>query len=468
MHSSTETIKPLKRSLYDSTTVNGLTNVKAADAAANFWAFRQYVHPDFKSWWWNLEVAMALQKFWYDFKAGKRPKLVLAAPPQHGKSMSITDFIAWCAGRDPNLRFIFASYSDKLGEKANKDIQRVIDGERYPEVFLSTQLSQTANTVFEGRYKRNSELLEFVDAKGSFTNTTVDGQITGFGLDLGFIDDPIKGRQEASSKANRDKVWNWLTDDFFSRFSDEAGFVMIATRWHLDDPTGRWLEKFPNTKVLRYPAIATEDSGAYKRTPLDREMRKIGDPLFPVHKSLEFLMERKKLYTIGSWESIYQQNPIVVGGGIFPIEKLRVIPVFDRNEIMMSIRAWDKAGTEEGEGAYTAGVLMHWMRNKTYVIENIVRGRWGALQREEVIKSTAQSDRAALKHIDYKVIVEQASFSIADKVTRSTIAGRAARQKRPKDYRSPTTLWSAPFSGSLAQAPFLAQREAVVNDRCRN
>lgn len=68
--------------------------------------------------------------------------------PTHN-SMSITDFIAWCAGRDPNLRFIFASYSDKLGEKANKDIQRIIDGERYPEVFLGTQLSQMANTVFE-------------------------------------------------------------------------------------------------------------------------------------------------------------------------------------------------------------------------------------------------------------------------------------------------------------------------------
>jgi hypothetical protein len=32
--------------------------------------------------------------------------------------------------------------------------------------------------------------------------------------------------------------------------------IMILTRWHVDDPAGRWLERFPNTKVLRYAPIA--------------------------------------------------------------------------------------------------------------------------------------------------------------------------------------------------------------------
>ena len=35
---------------------------------------------------------------------------------------------------------------------------------------------------------------------------------------------------------------------------------MIMTRWHVDDPVGRWLERFPETKVLRYRAIATSSS----------------------------------------------------------------------------------------------------------------------------------------------------------------------------------------------------------------
>ena len=97
---------------------------------------------------------------------------------------------------------------------------------------------------------------------------------------------------------------------------------MIMTCWHVDDPVGRWIERFPETKILRYTAIAEQDEFAPDGTLL----RHKGEALFPAHKSLEFLMERKKLLTEASWELIYQQNPIVVGGGMLPVEKLRVIP----------------------------------------------------------------------------------------------------------------------------------------------
>ena len=47
-----------------------------------------------------------------------------------------------------------------------------------------------------------------------------------------------------------------MTDDFFGRFADQAGLLMIMTRWHLDDPLGRWIEHFPQTRVLKYTAVA--------------------------------------------------------------------------------------------------------------------------------------------------------------------------------------------------------------------
>jgi hypothetical protein len=74
-------------------------------------------------------------------------------------------------------------------------------------------------------------------------------------------------------------------------------------------------------RVLRYPAVAEHDE----------LHRRKGDALFPEHKPLDFLYERKKLLTQPSWESIYQQHPIIVGGGQLPIEKLKVLPVFDRS-----------------------------------------------------------------------------------------------------------------------------------------
>jgi len=103
------------------------------------------------------------------------------------------------------MKIMFASYSDSLGERANSDLQRIIDNPAYQACFYHTRLSSvnvSSLAASEQRYKRNSSLPEFVDYGGSFRNTTVNGQITGFGLDLGVIDDPVKGRAEASSLTN--------------------------------------------------------------------------------------------------------------------------------------------------------------------------------------------------------------------------------------------------------------------------
>ena len=48
--------------------------------------------------WWTEEVSRHFQQFYEDLIAGKRTKLALMAPPQHGKSKAVNDFIAWLAG----------------------------------------------------------------------------------------------------------------------------------------------------------------------------------------------------------------------------------------------------------------------------------------------------------------------------------------------------------------------------------
>jgi predicted phage terminase large subunit-like protein len=355
---------------------------QGALAREDFLLFRNIIRPRLLHSWWQRDVAEHLMEFWADFQAGKRPTLVLQAPPQHGKTEQIIDFIAWCAGKDPSLRTIFGSYSDDLGVRVNITLQRIFDSENYHSVFARTKISDANAVTVSGRWLRNSSLLEYVGHEGSFRNTTVMGQINGQGLDLGFIDDPIKGRAEAQSKAVREKTWSWFTDDFFGRFSERAGFIMIMTRWHLDDPVGRWLEHFPNTKVLKYPAIATENS----------EHRCIGDPLFPELKSLEFLQARKQVLTASSWESIYQQSPIVTGGELFPVEQFKIIPTFDRSKIKRSVRYVDKAGTADG-GAYTAAALVHTMFDGTTIVEDMLRGQWSALEREQRLLQAAKIDR---------------------------------------------------------------------------
>jgi predicted phage terminase large subunit-like protein len=378
------------------------------ESKACFWAFRRCIRPTMKLGWWQHEVANELQRFYRHLINGERPKLALMAPPQHGKTEQVTDFVAWIAGKRPDFKTIFASYSDELGVKVNMDLQRIMTSQPYVAIF-GPRVGDSRS-----RWLRNSVVLEYVNHRGSFRNTTVEGQITGKGLDVGIVDDPIKGRAEASSKAVRDKTWDWFTDDFFTRFSESAGLLMIMTRWHLDDPVGRFIEHFPTAKILRYPAIAEEDE----------KNRSKGEALFPQHKSLPFLMERRAVMTQAGWESEYQQNPIVVGGGIFPIEKFKTLPMLDRDKISRSVRYVDKAGTEGG-GAWTAMVLMHKMRDGSYVIEHAVRGQWSALEREEKIKFWAKHDSAKLKPGAYEIGVEQEPGSGGKESAEATIRNLA-------------------------------------------
>lgn len=283
------------------------------EAQTSFWAFRQHMNPKMKVGWFQKDVAGHLQQFWEDKKNGLRPNLVIEAPPQHGKSDIVTDFIAWVAGQDPSQKTIYTSFSKRLGVRANKKLQRMFDSEKYQKVFPHLRIDEKDTQVVKGKKLRNSELLEYHNAEGSFRNTTVSGSITGESLDIGVVDDPLRGRKDANSKLKRDTAWEWLLDDFLTRFADDGAFLAILTRWHPDDPIGRWIEMFPETKVLKYPALA--DSGA-KLMPSDKRVPGSGDALFPEHKSREFLLIRKAAMAASSWESLYQQNPIMIGGEI--------------------------------------------------------------------------------------------------------------------------------------------------------
>lgn len=327
--------------------------------------------------------------------------------PTHN-SESVKDFIAWAIGKDPALGVVFASYSEDLGKAANTYLQRMMASPRYQRTFPRVKLPIIGLGHNEMRYKRNSELLEFVGQTGSFRNTTVGGQINGFGLSLGVIDDPIKGRKEAQSKQVRNSTWSWLTDDFFLRFTENAGLLMIVTRWHIDDPIGRWLQKFPETELLSYAAIAETDRHGTSDWSVQQDYREIGEALFPEHKSLDFLNERKKAMTQASWQAQYQQRPFVSGGGVLPIEKLRIIPGWSAKDpdIVASVRYWDKAGTVSDEASYTAGVLMHKMRDGRFVISHVVHGKWLAIDREKKIKFWAETD-SRLYGANYQIVVEQ-------------------------------------------------------------
>lgn len=291
--------------------VDLIESIAIDEARLSFWAYRQFINPEMKKGWWQRSIAYELQEFWKAMLRGERPILVIQAPPQHGKSFQIIDFLTWVVGHNPSLKMLYTSFSARLGVRANLRMQRIIDSDVYKKIFPATYLTPKKYATNTARHLRNSSILEFVKQEGSFRNTTVLGSITGLELSLGIVDDPIKGREQANSETIREKTWEWFTDDFFTRFSDGAGLLFILTRWHVDDPVGRLILQDPRIKLLSYPAIA--ESGISRALG---DNRADGEALFPEHKSLEFLMQRKAIMSSGSWSSLYQQNPVVMGGDI--------------------------------------------------------------------------------------------------------------------------------------------------------
>ncbi|MCK4815337.1 hypothetical protein KA005_06170, partial [bacterium] len=170
-------------------------------ARRDFLEFRIYMNPKLKVGWWVKETSIELQQFYEEWKAGNKPVLILEAPPQHGKSVLVIDFLAWVAGKHPEDKTIFSSFSKRLGVRANLKLQRYYLSTRYRAVFPALKISGTVNDddSVNGGYARNTELIEYCGGEGYFRNTTVGGAITGESLDLSVIDDPLKGREAANS-----------------------------------------------------------------------------------------------------------------------------------------------------------------------------------------------------------------------------------------------------------------------------
>jgi predicted phage terminase large subunit-like protein len=388
-------------------------------AVRNFRTFRQVKRPNLLENWYVADLSDELQMFYRALMAGERPKLAIEAPPQHGKSVAVRDFVSWFTGRHPQLKTIYASYSEDLGIAANADLSRTMEMPGYSVMFPQVRVGLPG-------YAFNTSHIEFAGdgGGGEFRNVTVEGPVNGMGLHLGVIDDPHKSRDEANRKSARDKVWNWLTDDFFPRFDASAGLLLIQTRWHVDDVFGRLQAKFglyskanpTGVRVLRYTAIAEENT----------DQRKKGDALFPQFKPIDFLLERKKIMSQASFEAEYQQHPIIMGGGVIPIEKIKVVSPWPAQKIVASVRYIDKAGTDDSDdAAYTAGVLMHKLKDHdpAYVISHVMHGRWRAFDRETQIKALAEADSKEFKN--YQIVVEREPGSGGKESAENTIRNLA-------------------------------------------
>lgn len=166
------------------------------------------------------------------------------------------------------------------------------------------------------------------------------------------IDDPHKNRAEAESASMREAVWQSYTNDLRSRFNDanRAAQIIIATRWHTDDLTGRLIKQQGHLwHRLRLPALA-EDADLLGRVE--------GTALWPKRFDEDALAQIRREVGEYAFASLYQQRPIPRGATMFDAAKIEVLSAPPERRGLRLVRYYDLAITTKQTSDYTVGALV--------------------------------------------------------------------------------------------------------------
>lgn len=228
--------------------------------------------------------------------------LVLSTPPQHGKSMTVTEtFPSWYEGKYPDRRCIVACYNDDFAGKFGRRNKVKID--EYGRFIFGISLSKSSDRD-----------IEIAQHNGGIITRGIMSGITGNSGDLIIIDDPVKNRQEADSVTYRERLWEEWQNSIKTRTQAGTKIIIIQTRWHEDDLAGRVIREESNVEVVNIPVEAEEN---------DILGRNVGDALCPeIGKDNKWLQAFKASYTDGmrAWNALFQGRPTSEEGNIFKRE----------------------------------------------------------------------------------------------------------------------------------------------------
>lgn len=308
--------------------------------------------------------------------------MIFTVPPRHGKSFEVSQYTpAWFLGNFPDRNVALASYEADFAATWGQRSREVL--ERQGHLFgVEVDPSSRAASHWRVRQARFRGRPKY----GSMVTTGIGGPLTGRGVDLLIVDDPVKNHKEAHSKAKRKAVWDWWTSTAATRLEPGAFILIIMTRWHEDDLAGRLLSEMKAGTGWRFLHVNLA-AQALAGDPLGRE---VGEALWAErypNKELDAIRTALGSYV---WNSLYQGKPTSREGGMFDTDWLPVV----QNRpaaIRRAVRYWDLAATEDS-GDYTAGLRIELLDNGLYCISDVRRGQLSPGNVEELVQRTAEKD----------------------------------------------------------------------------
>ncbi len=282
-------------------------------------------------------------------------RLMIFMPPRHGKSLIGTEiFPAWYLGRHPDRSIITATYGQELADDYGRKVRNMVSDPIHRAIFPEFRLAYDATSM-----RRFS-----TTAGGSYYAVGRGGPITGRGAHLLLIDDPLKDAEEARSEVTRRTLHEWYSSVARTRLQPGGAIVLISTRWHEDDLSGRLLRESggEDWTVLSLPAIAERDES----------FRRAGEALWPEKFSLADLEQTRKEIGGAAWAALYQQRPAAAEGAVF---KREWWPSYlEPPSFRCILQSWDTAFKSGSENDYSVCTTWGVSRNG-YCLLSFWRGR---------------------------------------------------------------------------------------------
>jgi len=248
-------------------------------------------------------LADEVQKFIEEDTGHAYDILVVNCPPQHGKSMTITESLpSWYLGKHPENNVIIASYDSDFAERfCRKNKEKI------------RSVGQRLFGIQIGEIDRAAEF-ELSNRTGRLIARGIMSGITGNPANLVIIDDPVKNQQEADSPTYRQRLWGEWQASIKSRLSANAKVIIIMTPWREDVFDREVIRSEACVRHISLPVEAQED---------DALGRKPGEALCPeLGKDERWLAGFRESYINDprggqrAWAAMYLCSPRVQDGNL--------------------------------------------------------------------------------------------------------------------------------------------------------
>lgn len=313
--------------------------------------------------------------------------------PTHNTTLMMF-LIGWYLGMFPERQVIFVAYAAEYAESWGLKTRNLMD--RYGRDLFGHGVSTQRATA--GDWKMDNGF-------GGMLSVGIGGGITGNPGHLIVIDDVIKTMEEAASPTTKRKHLAEYDGAISSRFQPGTTVVACATRFAEDDLSGSLIERCSvpgyqgeQWEVIAIPAIA-EPPESLELSPEELAIwtdflgRSAGQALQGRY-SQKFYERRRGSLDPYTWSAVYQQNPSVPEGGMFPKGNWRTWEELPR--LGRTVRAWDLAATAGG-GDWTVGTKMALGEDGDLYVLDSQRFQRNSAAVEQAVKDTALVDGYGVK-----------------------------------------------------------------------